>query len=292
MRPITIVAGLLLAGCAPKSPPAEARPTSVVVRGFEARDIDFTGVRGDLVLELTGRTLPEPEALDWDLVLADVVVLSGHTATSPLQDGRVDVPLEVRWDEVEPALAHLGSDPSLPWSVTGILHARTSSGPVTLPVLGAGTLPALVPPEVALEAFLLHDLDLRNGLAQGDLLVAFGGPSPAELLRFRHRVFVDDVEVHEGEPPPADDDGLLPRIETLDAYVLPLSIDLNLLDEAVVDALATTGPLTLRLEGTAIVRTPYGELPLDVDVEGPVTVRDMLEEPPLGGPDGLDEAAP
>lgn len=272
MPPIAVFAALLLLGCAPKATPTAPRAAAVVVRGIEPRGLDFDGVRGELVLELRPAGALTPHAIDWDLVLADAVVLSGRSPTALAAAGRVVAPIEVRWDEVGPALAATGPSDAMPWTLTGSLRAADARGEVVLPLRATGSLPALVPPATALHDLLLNDLDLRNGLAEGELLFTLDSPQELEILRLAHRVWVDDVVAHEGTvlPEPRDD-----------AWALPVTLDLNPLDEAVLDALATRSPVFVRLEATATVRTPFGELPLTLAVEELVPVRDA-------GPDGFD----
>src|SRR5690606_8654526 len=105
--PIALFAALLLAGCAPKTPPAAPRAPTVVVHGIEPTGLDFTGVRGDLVLELQGAPVTAT-LVEWDLVLADTLVLSGQAVPTPAAGpGRLSVPVEILWAEVEPALARV-----------------------------------------------------------------------------------------------------------------------------------------------------------------------------------------
>lgn len=270
MRTLPLLLGATtLLGCPHAGLPDLPKP-GLTVEDVFVGEVSFDGIALTFGLRIDN---PYPVRLDmrridWTLDLAGAQLLRGRGpgATLPARgDVRLDLPIELRWSELVPALRAMGGADELPWTLNGIATFDTPAGPVELPFGRSGRVPVLHPPRVSLRELRLVALDRAARHATIDLVVDLATPQ-------RHRVQAIDYALTVGGAA-SQGRAAIDRYDP-DGHVVATRLSLEDLGDVTLDALSIHAAVRARLEGIAHLETAHGVVTLPLDLDDLVEVAD------------------
>lgn len=249
---------------------AEAEPFLPTVRfdGLRVNDLSWTDISADFEFTVEN---PNPVRLgvatfDYALDLADTPLISGNRdegfQMQPQDSSPLVLPVDLvfadTWDVVQ---ATRGAD-EIDFRLAGNFGFDTPIGNVEIPYDEAGAFPALRTPQVRFTQFRVASLTLTDAVLEVDIGIDNSHGSTLFFDNFSYDLTLAGQNVAEGVVTTfdvaGDDEGTI---------TLPIQINLLSAGFTIVDAIVSGGQLDLQMTAGTDVETPFGILPLDINLD-------------------------
>jgi LEA14-like dessication related protein len=234
----------------------------------EVRSIDFDGVSLDLVFDMqTQQSVSVPlNGWSWDLAIEGIPALSGDSSfdeAGTFADGsKLRIPVELDYAALASTLAATQGKDTLAFELEGTFDLDTPIGVIPIPVSQVGEIPALRAPKFALQSVKLDNVDLWGADLAIDLSVNNLGASPITFEQFNYAVELSGHDVVSGALLGASVDG-----QSTNIVSVPVRVGFLQTSIALVDALITGEPVTVGMQTSLQVGTPFGIVPLEADLQ-------------------------
>ena len=241
------------------------------------RDIDWEQAEVDLVFDVTN---PNPlkvslASLSYALELEGNSVLSGDKSDGldlPAEgQTQLTVPLTLVFADIASLLSEVKGKDELGFELSGNMGFDTPVGVAKVPYDASGKFPVLRTPRFSFEGVRVGELAVLQNKAsiEVDLGVENRGENTLSFADFDYTFSLKGTEVASGTVADLGD----AAGNATSTLTLPIDLQLTSLGSSIVDLIKNKGSADAGLTATMDVTTPWGELPLEIDESGKVTVK-------------------